>query len=150
LTTKKSEKENIFGLAQIQMPRKDRIDKVDSRDSFQKYNFFSGIPSQLASPVTAPTVKLGSVPTNCQATGSPCGCQPKRRSLLQDGAPKGRSASQQRDLAASQTHGMLGALVDRSDNLLTKAAADVDEIDMASSDTFLPWSPEFFEADPLL
>jgi hypothetical protein len=91
----------------------------------------------------------GSVPTCCQATGSPCGCQPKRRSLLQDGSPKVRSASQQRDLAASQTHGMLGALVDRSDNLLMKAAADVDEIDMASSDTFLPWSPEFFEADPL-
>jgi hypothetical protein len=44
---------------------------------------------------------------------------------------------------------MLGALVDRSDNLLMKAAADVDEIDMASSDTFLPWSPEFFEDDPL-
>jgi hypothetical protein len=44
---------------------------------------------------------------------------------------------------------MLGALVDRSDNLLMKAAADVDEIDMVSSDTFLPWSPEFFEDDPL-
>jgi hypothetical protein len=52
-------------------------------------------------------------------------------------------------LAASQTHGMPGALVDRSDNLLIKAAADVDEIGMASSDTFLPWSPEFFKADPL-
>jgi hypothetical protein len=34
---------------------------------------------------------------------------------------------------------MLGALVDMSDNLLMKAAADIDEIDMASSDTFLPW-----------
>jgi hypothetical protein len=57
--------------------------------------------------------------------------------------------TQQRDLAASQTQGMLGALVDRSDNLLMKAAADVDEIDMVSSDTFLPWSPVFFEAGPL-
>jgi hypothetical protein len=44
---------------------------------------------------------------------------------------------------------MLGALVDRSDNLLMKGAADVDEIDMGTSDTFVPWSPEVFEADPL-
>ena len=82
------------------------IDLVIGRDSIRKYNLFSEIPIQLASPVMASTVKSGSVPTCCQATGSPCGCQPKRRSLLQDGSPKGRSASQQRDLAASQTHGM--------------------------------------------
>jgi RNase H-like domain found in reverse transcriptase len=95
------------------------IDLVIGRDSIRKYNHFSEIPSQLAAPITASPVTLGSVPTCCQATGSPCGCQPKRRSLLQDGSPKGRSASQQRDLAASQTRGMLGALVDRSDNLLS-------------------------------
>jgi hypothetical protein len=43
----------------------------------------------------------------------------------------------------------LGALVDKSDNLLNNAAADVEEINPASSDTSLPWSPEFFDSGPL-
>jgi hypothetical protein len=41
------------------------IDLVIGRDSIRKYNLFSEIPSQLASPITASTVKLGSVPTCC-------------------------------------------------------------------------------------
>jgi hypothetical protein len=46
------------------------IDLVIGRDSIRKYDLFSEIPSPLASPVMASTVKLGSVPTCCQATGS--------------------------------------------------------------------------------
>ena len=88
-------------------------------------------------------------PACCNDTGSSCGCQPKRRSLLLDGSPKGQFSSQKVDLAVSQTRGILGALIDSSENILRRAAADVDEIDEASSDTFLPWSPRFFDSDPL-
>jgi hypothetical protein len=97
------------------------IDLVIGRDSIRKYNLFSEVPSQLASPVTASTVKLGSVPTCCQATGSPCGCQPKRRSLLQNGSPMGRSASIPNTWYAGRTcrHVRQPAY---------EAAADVDEI----------------------
>jgi hypothetical protein len=72
------------------------------------------------------------------------------RSLLLNGSPKGRFFSQKADLAVAQTQGILGALVDNSENILRRAAAaDVDEIDEASSDTFLPWSPQFMDRDPL-
>jgi hypothetical protein len=121
-------------------------DLVIGRESIRKYHFFSEIPSQLAARPTVCSADSFANSTCCKAT---CGCQPKRRSLLQDGSPKGRFASQLSDLATSQTRGVLGALVDKSDNVLNRAAADVDEIDPASSDTFLPWSPDFFEADPL-
>jgi hypothetical protein len=83
------------------------------------------------------------VPACCKDSGSTCGCQPKGRSLLLDGS------SQKADLAVSQTQGILGVLVDNSENILLRAAADVDEIDEASSDTLLPWSPRFFDTDPL-
>jgi Reverse transcriptase (RNA-dependent DNA polymerase) len=83
------------------------------------------------------------VPACCKDSGSTCGCQPKGRSLLLDGS------SQKADLAVSQTQGILGVLVDNSENILIRAAADVDEIDEASSDTLLPWSPRFFDTDPL-
>jgi hypothetical protein len=125
------------------------IDLVIGRESIRKYNLFSKIPCQLAAPPTVCSVDSFANSTCRKTTSTPCGSQPKRRTLLQDGSPKGRFASQQSDLATSQTRGVLGALVDKSDNLLNRAAADVDEIDPASSDTFLPWSPEFFDADPL-
>jgi hypothetical protein len=83
------------------------------------------------------------VPACCKDSASTCGCQPKGRSLLLDGS------SQKADLAVSQTQGILGVLVDNSENILIRAAADVDEIDEASSDTLLPWSPRFFDTDPL-
>jgi hypothetical protein len=89
------------------------------------------------------------VPACCKDSGSTCGCQPKGRSLLPDGSPKGRFSSQRADLAVSQTQGILGVLVDNFENILRRAAADVDEIDEASSDTFLPWPPRIFDTDPL-
>jgi hypothetical protein len=89
------------------------------------------------------------VPACCKDSGSTCGCQPKGRSLLPDGSPKGRFSSQRADLAVSRTQGILGVLVDNFENILRRAAADVDEIDEASSDTFLPWPPRIFDTDPL-
>ena len=145
--------ENLNNYASIELKatilNSSPIDLVIGRDSIRKYNLFSEIPSQLAAWPTMSKVTSRPVPACCKATGSSCGCQPKRRSLLLDGSPKGRFSSQKADLAVSQTRGILGALVDNSENILRRAAADVDEIDEASSDTFLPWSPRFFDSDPL-
>jgi hypothetical protein len=119
------------------------IDLVIGRESVSKYNLFSEIPIQLAAPPTACSVDSFANSTCCKATSTPCGCQLKRRSLLQDGSPKDRFTSQQSDLATSQPRGVLGALADKSDSLLNRAAADVDQIDPASSDTFCRGRPNF-------
>jgi hypothetical protein len=121
---------------------------VIGRDSIRKYNLFTEIPSQLVALPTMSKVTSLPVPACCKDSGSTCGCQCKGRSLLPDGSPKGRFSSQKADLAVSQTQGILGVLVDNSKNILRRAAADVDEIDEASSDTFLPWSPRFFDTGP--
>ena len=125
------------------------VDLVIGRESIRKYNLFTEIPSQLGARPAMSTVTSTSVPACCKDTGSTCGCQPEGRSLLLNGSPKGQFFSQKADLAVAQTQGILGALVDNSENILRRAAADVDEIDEASSDTFLPWSPRFFDTDPL-
>jgi hypothetical protein len=70
------------------------------------------------------------------------------QTLLLNGFPKDHFSSQKADLAVSQTQGILGVLVDNAENILRRAAADVDEIDKASSDTFLPWLPRFYDTDP--
>jgi hypothetical protein len=118
---------------------------VIGRDSIRKYNLFTEIQSQLVARPTTSKVTSLPVPACCKDSGSTC----RGRSLPLDGSPKGRFSSQKADLAVSQTQGILGVLVDNSENILRRAAADVDEIVEASSDTFLPWSPRFFETDPL-
>jgi transposase InsO family protein len=145
--------ENLNNYASIELKatvlNSSPIDLVIGRDTIRKYNLFSEIPSQLATRPTMSTVTSRPVSACCKDTGSSCGCQPKSRSLLLDGSPKGQFSSPKPDLAASQTRGILGALVDNSEHILRRAAVDVDEIDEASSDTFLPWSPRFFDSDPL-
>jgi hypothetical protein len=125
------------------------IDLVIGRNSIRKHNLFTEIPSQLVARPTMSKVTSLPVPACCKDSGSTCDCQPKGRSLLPDGSPKGRFSSQRADLAVSETQGILGVLVDNSENILGRAAADVDEIDEASSGTFLPWSSRFFDTDPL-
>jgi hypothetical protein len=70
------------------------IDLVIGRDSIRKYNLFTEIPSQLVARLTMSKVTSLPVPACCKDSGSTCGCQPKGRSLLLDGSPKGRFSSQ--------------------------------------------------------
>jgi hypothetical protein len=40
-------------------------------------------------------------------------------------------------------------LIDKTDHLVRISAADVDKIDESASDSFLPWTRQFFDDDPL-
>ena len=124
------------------------IDLVIGRNSIRKYSIFSDLPSQLASLPNSSTTDSVLEPDSKIEVAVPCGCQPDRTKLL-DGAPKGPSSAQKQDLAVAQTHGILASMIDKTDHLVRISAADVDEIDESASDSFLPWSRQFFDDDPL-
>jgi transposase InsO family protein len=108
------------------------IDLVIGRNTIRQYSIFSDVPSQLST--SSATI--------------PCGCQPERIHVL-EGAPKGSASAQKQDLAVAQTRGILASLLDKTDHLVRISAADIDEIEESASDSFLPWTRQFYDDDPL-
>ena len=124
------------------------IDLVIGRNTIRQYSIFSEVPSQLSLLPSSSTTDLVLESNSKIEVALSCGCQPDRTHLL-DGAPKGPSSAQKQDLAVAQTRGILASMVDKTDHLVRISAADVDEINESASDSFLPWSRQFFDDDPL-
>ena len=124
------------------------IDLVIGRNTLRQYSIFSEVPSQLALLLPSSTTDSVLESNSKIEVVMSCGCQPDRTHLL-DGAPKGPTSAQKQDLAVAQTHGILASMTDETDHLVRISAPDVDEIDESASDSFLPWSRQFFDDDPL-
>ena len=115
------------------------VDLLIGKKTIRKTQIFTSVPSQLSNnSVTATSV--AAISEIAESATSPCGCQPTGESIAPESSPVTFShLAQNTSATATQTHGVLAALLIESEQLLGVAPLDDDEIDYDKTDAFSHW-----------
>jgi hypothetical protein len=126
------------------------VDLLIGKQTIRKTQIFTSVPSQLSShPVTAASV--AAISTIAESTKPSCGCQPKGDSIAPENIPATFAhLSQDASSTATQTRGVLAALLMESEQLLVVAPLDDDEIDYDKTNLFSHWLPDSKSDNPTI
>jgi transposase InsO family protein len=117
------------------------VDLLIGKATIRKTQIFSRVPSQLSSnSVSATSVAAVSISKTAETAKPSCGCQPKGESIAPVSIPATFAhLSQSTCPTATQTRGVLAALLIESEQLLGVAPLDDDEINYDKTDMFSHW-----------
>ena len=126
------------------------VDLLIGKQTIRKTQIFTSVPSQLSShPV--PATSVAAISTIAESAKPSCGCQPKGDSIAPGSIPATFAhLSQDASSTATQTRGVLAALLMESEQLLGVAPLDDDEIDYDKTDLFSHWLPDSKSDNPTI
>ena len=122
------------------------FDLIIGRETIQKCNLFTKIPSQLLLIAPQNSEDLKSI----ECVNKPCGCQSKGASRPPTDGYKGLPfLSQRKNPTVPQTRGLVATLILKAEQLLGMPTPDEDEINQEKNDVFAPWLPHTNTPDVL-